>query len=133
MKLFSRTLPEKIHKFNQLISEKYKLKVLRFKNKEEIIQYVDPMFDLLDETYKHLSTYTPISDEQRKTYKEKYFKLIDKDFIVCIADENNNLISFAITMPSYSKLYKNPAENYSRLAGGIFYGQGRKTTGQTFI
>jgi hypothetical protein len=46
------------------------------------------MFDLLDETYKHLSTYTPISDEQ-KTYKEKYFKLIDKDFIVCIVDENN--------------------------------------------
>ncbi len=101
--IFPEILPEKIHKFNELISQKYKLKVLNFKNKEEILQYVDPMFDLLDETYKHLSTYTPISDEQRKTYKEKYFKLIDKDFIVCIADENNNLISFAITMPSYSK------------------------------
>lgn len=101
--MFPEILPEKIHKFNELISQKYKLKVLNFKNKEEILQYVDPMFDLLDETYKHLSTYTPISDEQRKTYKEKYFKLIDKDFIVCIADENNNLISFAITMPSYSK------------------------------
>ncbi|WP_144283603.1 GNAT family N-acetyltransferase [Chryseobacterium echinoideorum] len=101
--VFPEILPDKIHKFNELISQKYKLKVLNFKNKEEILQYVDPMFDLLDETYKHLSTYTPISDEQRKTYKEKYFKLIDKDFIVCIADENNNLISFAITMPSYSK------------------------------
>lgn len=101
--IFPDVLPEKIHKFNELILQKYKLKVLHFNNKEEILKYVDPMFDLLDETYKHLSTYTPISDEQRKTYKEKYFKLIDKDFIVCIADENNNLISFAITMPSYSK------------------------------
>lgn len=101
--IFPDVLPEKIHKFNELILQKYKLKVLNFKDKEEIIKYVDPMFDLLDETYKHLSTYTPISDEQRKTYKEKYFKLIDKDFIVCIADENENLISFAITMPSYSK------------------------------
>lgn len=101
--MFPDSLPEKIYKFNELISQKYHLKVLRFKSKDEILQYVDAMFDLLDETYKHLSTYTPISDEQRKTYKEKYFKLIDKDFIVCIADENNNLISFAITMPSYSK------------------------------
>ncbi|WBX96020.1 GNAT family N-acetyltransferase [Chryseobacterium gambrini] len=101
--MFPDSLPEKIYKFNELISQKYHLKVLRFKSKEEILQYVDAMFDLLDETYKHLSTYTPISDEQRKTYKEKYFPLIDKDFIVCIADENNNLVSFAITMPSYSK------------------------------
>lgn len=101
--MFPESLPNKVLKFNELISEKYQLRVLRFKSKEEILQYVDPMFDLLDETYKHLSTYTPISDEQRKTYKEKYFKLIDKDFIVCIVDANNSLISFAITMPSYSK------------------------------
>lgn len=100
---FPEVLPDKIHKFNELISMKYKLKVLDFKSKEEIIEYVDPMFDLLDETYKHLSTYTPISDEQRKTYKEKYFKLIDKDYIVCVADDTDQLVAFAITMPSYSK------------------------------
>lgn len=100
---FPEVLPDKIHKFNELISQKYKLKVLDFKSKEEIIEYVDPMFDLLDETYKHLSTYTPISDEQRKTYKEKYFKLIDKDYIVCVADDTDQLVAFAITMPSYSK------------------------------
>ena len=99
---FPEILPDKIHKFNELISQKYKLKVLNFKSKEEIIEYVDPMFDLLDETYKHLSTYTPISDEQRKTYKEKYFKLIDKDYIVCVADDADQLVAFAITMPSYS-------------------------------
>lgn len=100
---FPEILPDKIHKFNELISQKYKLKVLNFKSKEEILEYVDPMFDLLDETYKHLSTYTPISDEQRKTYKEKYFKLIDKDYIVCVADDADQLVAFAITMPSYSK------------------------------
>lgn len=99
---FPEVLPDKIHKFNELISQKYKLKVLNFKSKEEIIEYVDPMFDLLDETYKHLSTYTPISAEQRKTYKEKYFKLINKDYIVCVADDENQLVAFAITMPSYS-------------------------------
>ncbi|CAA7196164.1 GNAT family N-acetyltransferase [Chryseobacterium potabilaquae] len=101
--IFPDSLPSKIYKFNELISQKYQLKVLKFNSKEEILHYVDAMFDLLDVTYNHLSTYTPISEEQRKTYKEKYFKLIDKDYIVCIVDSDNNLISFAITMPSYSK------------------------------
>ncbi len=100
---FPETLPEKVVKFNDLVKEKYKLKVLRFANKSEILPYVEPMFKLLDETYKNLSTYTPISEEQIKTYKEKYFSFIDKDYIICIADEKGNLVSFAITMPSYSK------------------------------
>lgn len=100
---FPEVLPEKVIKFNELVKEKYKLKVLNFRTKNEILPYIDPMFRLLDETYKNLSTYTPITEEQIKTYKEKYFPFINKDYIICIVDEQNNLISFAITMPSYSR------------------------------
>lgn len=100
---FPEVLPEKVIKFNELVKEKYKLKVLNFRTKSEILPYIDPMFRLLDETYKNLSTYTPITEEQIKTYKEKYFPFINKDYIICIVDEQNNLISFAITMPSYSR------------------------------
>ncbi|WP_226065223.1 GNAT family N-acetyltransferase [Kaistella polysaccharea] len=100
---FPEILSDKILKFSSLISEKYKLRVLEFNNKQEILPYVFPMFKLLDETYKTLSTYTPITDEQIQTYKDKYFNFIDKDYIVCIVDEHDELVSFAITMPSYSK------------------------------
>ena len=101
--VFPEKLDEKIVKFNKIISEKYHLNVVKFKNKKEILPYVEPMFRLLDETYKTLSTYTPITAEQIKTYKEKYFSFIDKDYIICIENEQKELISFAITMPSYSK------------------------------
>ncbi|KMQ72761.1 GNAT family N-acetyltransferase [Chryseobacterium koreense] len=100
---FPETLPEKVVKFSNLIAEKYKLNVIKFKNKSEILPLVDPMFDLLDKTYSSLSTYTPLSEEQKKTYKEKYFPFINKNYIICVEDENHQLISFAITMPSYSK------------------------------
>lgn len=36
---------------------------------------VEPMFKLLDETYKNLSTYTPITDEQILHYKEGYMQV----------------------------------------------------------
>ena len=100
---FPEILPEKVLKFNNLIKEKYGLKVLKFNSKKELLPLIEPMFQLLDESYKNLSSYTPITKEQIKTYKEKYFNFIDKDFVVCIANEKNELISFAITMPSYSK------------------------------
>lgn len=99
---YPTVLPEKVEKFSKLIAQKYKLNVINFKNKSEILPLVEPMFKLLDETYKTLSTYTPISEEQIKTYREKYFPFIDKDYIVCVEDEHHDLVAFAITMPSYS-------------------------------
>lgn len=100
---FPTVLPEKIDRFSTLIAEKYKLKVVNFKNKKEILPYIDPMFKLLDQTYNTLSTYTPITEEQKQTYREKYFPYIDANYVICVTDEKGELISFAVTMPSYSK------------------------------
>lgn len=100
---FPEILPEKVEKFSTLISQKYKLKVINFKNKKEIVPLIVPMFKLLDQTYNTLSTYTPITDEQITTYKEKYFPFIDKEYVICVEDENHMLVSFAVTMPSYSR------------------------------
>lgn len=100
---FPETLSKKVIKFNDLIKTKYQLRALNFKSKNEIKPYIDPMFKLLDQTYNSLSTYTPITPEQIATYKEKYFPFIDKNFIICVVDDKNELVAFAVTMPSYSK------------------------------
>src|SRR5690606_5391731 len=101
--VFPEILPEKVVKFNELIKEKYQLRVMRFKSKKEFLPLVDPMFKLLDHTYSSLSTYTPLTPEQIQSYKDKYFSLLDKDFIICVADKDDNLVAFAVTMPSYSE------------------------------
>lgn len=129
---FPDILPEKVEKFSSLIAQKYKLKTLKFNNKKEILPYVEPMFKLLDETYKHLSTYTPISDEQIKTYKEKYFGFIDKDYITCVADENNQLVAFAITMPSYSKALQKAKGKLFPFAWWHFLQAGKKNDRANF-
>ena len=53
--MFPDVLPDKVEKFSQLIAEKYQLKTIKFNSKEEILPLVEPMFKLLDETYKNLS------------------------------------------------------------------------------
>lgn len=96
-------LPEKVVKFNKIIQERYKLKELKFKKTKEFLPYVDEMFDLLDKTYSSLDTYVPIADYQIKHYKEKYIPFINPDYVNIIVDEDDKMVAFAITMPSYSK------------------------------
>ncbi len=129
---FPEILPEKVEKFSSLIAQKYKLRTLKFNTKKEILPYVEPMFKLLDETYKSLSTYTPISDEQIKSYKEKYFSFIDKDYITCVADENDQLVAFAITMPSYSKALQKAKGKLFPFAWWHFLQAGKKNDRANF-
>ena len=98
--------PEKIKKFSELMLQRYKLKILDFKSKKQIIPYVEKMFVLLEETYCKLQTFVPIQKEQIKQYKEKYFRYIHPEFIKCISGKDDELIAFCITMPSFTKALK---------------------------
>ncbi|MDB9980261.1 MAG: GNAT family N-acetyltransferase [Flavobacteriales bacterium] len=97
---------EKVKKFSRIIRERYELKVVRFKNKKEILPFVDDMFDLLNKTYNSLQTFVPIQQYQIDYYKKKYFSFINPDYITCINDKNGKLIAFSVVMPSFSKALK---------------------------
>ena len=62
--------PEKVKKFSDLILKRYKLKKLNFKKTEQIVPYVDQMFDLLGKTYNNLQTFVPIQEYQIDYYKK---------------------------------------------------------------
>jgi len=97
------SLPQKVLDFSKLVKERYKLKRVHFKNSKEMQPYIKPVFDLLEESYKDLETFVPISEEQKAFYAKKYATILNPDFINFIEDENGELCAFAITMPSYSK------------------------------
>lgn len=99
-------IPEKINKFASIIAERYKLTNLKFKTAKEILPYVDDMFDLLNKTYSSLVTFVPIQQYQIELYKEKYMPYINPDFIELVIDEQEKLVGFAITMPSFSEALK---------------------------
>ena len=98
--------PERVKRFSKLVMERYKLTLLNFKKKNEILPYVDQMFKLLDQTYNQLQTYIPIQDYQITNYKKRFLKFVNPDYIKCIIDEEGKLICFSITMPSFSQALK---------------------------
>ena len=98
--------PEKIKKFSDLILKRYNLKKLNFTSTEQIVPYVDQMFYLLGKTYDKLQTFVPIQEYQIDYYKNRFLKYINPGFIKCVTDENDELVAFAITMPSFQMRLK---------------------------
>jgi hypothetical protein len=105
--------PEKVKKFARVIKARYKLKTLAFKTTKDVEPHVDKMFELLNQTYNKLQSFVPIQQHQIEVYKKKYLPYVHPDFIKCVVDENDEMIGFAITMPSFTKALK-------RINGNMF-------------
>ena len=95
--------PKLFLKLNDLIKRRYKLREINFKKTSEVMPMVDKMFDLFNTTYASLSSFVPISDVQKAYFKKKYISFINPEYIKFIVDGEENLIAFAIVMPSFSK------------------------------
>lgn len=90
-------------RISSILKKRLEVKPLRFKKTKDILPYVDEMFKVFDKTYSKLSTYVPISEAQIEFFKKKYISFINPEYIIFVADKNDNLIAFAIVMPSFSE------------------------------
>ncbi|NJX15202.1 GTP cyclohydrolase [Tamlana crocina] len=100
---FSNVKPEFFLKANELIKRRYKVKAIDFTSTKDVMPYADKMFDLFNETYAKLSSFVAINDIQKAYFKKKFIGFINPEYIKFVMDENDEMIAFAIVMPSFSK------------------------------
>lgn len=100
---FSDVDPILFEKANVLIKKRYGLNALSFSSSKDIMKHADKMFELYNQTYAKLSSFVPISVIQREYFKKKYIPFINPEYIFFIEDSEQNLVAFAIVMPSYSE------------------------------
>ena len=65
--------------------------------------YVNEMFDLFNKSYSSLPSFVPVSDEQIEYFKKKFISFVNPEYIKFVVDSKNELIGFAIVMPSFAK------------------------------
>ncbi|MBU2921372.1 GTP cyclohydrolase [Winogradskyella psychrotolerans] len=99
---FENVKPIFFKKAQELIKRRYKLRALKFTKTEEVMPYVDRMFDLFNESYASLSSFVEITDIQKEYFKKKFISFINPEYIKFVVDENDRLIGFAIVMPRFA-------------------------------
>jgi len=99
---FKNVLPEFFYKAQELIKRRYKLTALQLTKTEEVMPYVDKMFDLFNASYASLSSFVEITDIQKEYFKKKFISFVNPEYIKFVIDENDNMVAFAIVMPRFA-------------------------------
>lgn len=77
-------------------------RVIEFKNTKTIRQYIEPILNLINESYKNIYGFAPLTDVEAKEFSNRFLPILNPDFVKLIFDKNEELAAFIIAMPDMS-------------------------------
>ncbi len=102
---FRGTIPEVIPEFYNQVSERVLnrgFKILEFKKYKDIRQYVQPIFDLINETYTDIYGFAPLKEIEAKEFSERFLPFLDPRYIKIVLDKEEKMLAFVVAMPDIS-------------------------------
>jgi GNAT superfamily N-acetyltransferase len=100
---FKGVIQEKVQRVANIALKRHRLRVHTFKKAKEILPFAKGIFALLNDSYKDLFGFVPLSEKQVTFYTKQYFSFIRPDFLSLVLDNENKVAAVAITMPFLSK------------------------------
>ncbi len=98
----STTVDEKIERMANIVEKRFNLKVIKLNKSKQVLRYAKEIFQLLNDCYKNLFGFVPLSDKQINYYIKQYFSFIRPDFVQIILDRDDKIAAFGFTLPSLS-------------------------------
>lgn len=77
--------------------------VLNLKTKKQLKPWVVPVFRLINDAYKNIYGFTPLSEEEMREYAKRYIPVLDPRFVKIVGDENYRVYAFVISLPEIGK------------------------------
>ena len=95
---------ERIATISDKVLKKYNLRVADIKSKKNVIEnYGDKILDLIDEAYGDLYGTVPFTPRMREQLISQFKLLLNKELIVVVVDEADEVVAFGLCLPSLSK------------------------------
>jgi hypothetical protein len=97
-----KEVPVKLKRFAKIVAEKYELRPLKVKKAKELIPYAKSMFYTLNEAFKDLYGFVPLTDKQIDYYIKQYFSIVKPEYVCFVLNKKDEVVGFGISMPSLS-------------------------------
>ncbi|UBM63263.1 GNAT family N-acetyltransferase [Candidatus Sulfidibacterium hydrothermale] len=85
-----------------LIKKRFGLEIMRFTSKKEMLSYAPVLFKLVNRSFTSLPYVVPFDEEMVKFYTQKYFGVIDPQYVFFVKKEEE-IIGFLLAVPSLSE------------------------------
>ncbi len=103
----SQPVPEKVNRINEMIKNKYNLKIIQGLTPNQIAKrYGIKLFSTLNEAFSGLFGYVPLNDTQKQFYIKQYFPFLDKRLICLIVDDKDDIVAFGVSIPSLTEAFR---------------------------
>lgn len=99
----NHSIAKKMELLAQRCKERNKLVSIKPKGSREVKKIAPKIFKLINECYKDLYGFIPLSKEQMDYYTKSYLSFINMNLISLVGDETGKLIGVGIAMPSFTK------------------------------
>lgn len=98
-----KEIPEKVFKINELVKQRYGLRVLNFSSMKEIKPYARKVFKVLNQAFSELPYVIELNDQMINYYISKYFSMLNPYLIKIIENSEGEVVGFILGFPSLSE------------------------------
>lgn len=97
-------LPERVERIAKIVAQRGGYRVDKVQSVKELLnKYGYSYFDVIDECYKNLYNFQPLTQRQKEYYSKYYFSILNFDFVTLVVNEKNEIVGFGVGMPDISK------------------------------
>lgn len=100
-------VPEKMTRVARIVQEKYNVRIDKIRDIKTLKErYGISYFDVIDEAYRPLYNFQPLTRRQKEYYSKMYFPLLNFDFVTVAINENDEIVGVGVGMPDISRALK---------------------------
>jgi hypothetical protein len=105
---YKMDIPDGIPEFYQKIYERAirnnkGTHIVDFTSRKKLKPYIRPVLELVNETYKNIYGFTPLTIKEMDEFANRYLLILDPRFIKLVETDKKEVIAFIISMPNISE------------------------------
>lgn len=93
-------IPEFYRKiYDRAIRNNPGLELVKLRSKRDIKPWIVPVLSLMNETFRAIYAFTPLSIKEMKEFASRYFLILDPRFIKILLNEKKEVVAFILGIP----------------------------------